>query len=146
MMMRTCFSICAAFCFLAALFHEIAGGPELLVPLSSSDLPKIVTGMLTLSWHNDVVLMLGIGILFACAVFEPENELMAFIATGMTLGLGINAYGMALLWDPVMWETPAPIVWTVMPVIGAVGLLSGRLSSRKARLDTSTHSAALKPG
>jgi predicted membrane-bound dolichyl-phosphate-mannose-protein mannosyltransferase len=46
------------------------------------------------------------------------------------VGIGINAYGMALLYDPIMWETPAPIIWTVMPVIGIAGLLSGRILSK----------------
>ena len=95
MIMKTCFLSCAAFCFVAEVFYEIVGTSDLLVPLSSSDLEK-VTGMIPFSRHNDVVLMLGIGFLFACAAFKPENKLMAFIATGMTVGIGINAYGMAL--------------------------------------------------
>ena len=45
------------------------------------------------------------------------------MATAMSAGLGIIAFGLAFLYDPIMWETPAPIIWTVIPLIGIIGLL-----------------------
>ncbi|MBF2753677.1 MAG: hypothetical protein ISN29_00200 [Gammaproteobacteria bacterium AqS3] len=121
---KICYCLCAVFCFAAALFHEIVGIPRLLNPLAASDLPNNVTAMLTFSWHNDVVHMLGVSALFACSAFIPGNKLLGWIAAAMVVGIGINTYWMALFYDPVMWQGPAPILWTVIPLIAAVGLLA----------------------
>ncbi len=60
------------------------------------------------------VYRLGIGTLFACAAFLPGNKLMALIATGMSLGFTCLGVGLAIIYDPIMWQTPAPYAWTVI--------------------------------
>ena len=120
-MMKICFGLCAALCFGAVYFHEIIGTDMMLPPLASTDLKPDVIWLFHFSWHADSVLMLGMGTLFACAAFIPHQRLMGFIATGMSLGLGVTALG--FLYDPIIWETPAPTLWTLIPLIGIVGLL-----------------------
>jgi hypothetical protein len=80
--------------------------------------------MFNFSGHTDAVLLLGMGSLFACAAFIPDNKLMGSIATAMSLGLGVVAFGLAFLLDPIVRDTPAPVIWTVIPLIGITGVLS----------------------
>ena len=124
MIRKVCFLLCATMCFGAIFFHEIVGSPVILSPLMASDLPRDVIGMLSFAWHTDVVLMLATTVLFINAALSPHNKITGLIATGITVGIGINAYGMALLFDPIMWQTPAPVLWTVIPIVAVTGVLS----------------------
>ena len=63
-------------------------------------------------------------ICISCVSFKAPPY-MGLIATWMCIGNGLVAYGMAFIFDPIMWQMPAPIIWTVISVIGIVRALSG---------------------
>mgnify|MGYP004045820917 CR=1 FL=1 len=51
---------------------------------------------------------------------------MALIAIGMSFGVACPAAWLAIIYDSLMWQTPALLAWTVMSIIGGIGLLSRR--------------------
>ena len=47
---------------------------------------------------------------------------MALIATGMSAGFAALGIGLAVYGSDVMWGTPAPFAWSLIAVIGGVGV------------------------
>ena len=122
-MSKWCFGICAAIAFGAMFLHEILGTPLVIPPLMSSDLPDNVIWLHRCSWHAVGVAALSMAAMFAFAALQKGNKPMAFIATAMSLGFAFLGVGLAITGNPVLWQTPAPYIWTVIAVIGGAGLL-----------------------
>lgn len=45
-------------------------------------------------------------------------------ATAMSAGFGVLGIGLALLGDPIVWTTPAPYPWTIIAILGFIGILA----------------------
>lgn len=123
------YRLAAGLALLGALAHEVLGAPMVLPPLSAGDLPADVIWLHHFSWHVGTVAVLGMAVLFVLAARSPENRPMAVVATGMSAGFAMLGVGLALLGDPVMWTTPAPYVWSLIALIGVIGILPGRAQS-----------------
>ncbi|MEP3451569.1 MAG: hypothetical protein ABJN65_01070 [Parasphingorhabdus sp.] len=108
-----------------AAFHELKGSPLVLQPLMMSGLPKNVTGLLQFGWHVGTVQALGIGALFALAVWHPAGNVFAMVATIMSGAMGVIAIGLALFTNKALWSTPAPYPWNLIALMGLLGLLVG---------------------
>ncbi|MEE4143529.1 MAG: hypothetical protein V2I26_01935 [Halieaceae bacterium] len=124
----------AAILSLAGLVaHEALGAPMVLPPLLATDLPEDVIWLHHFSWHVGSIAVAAMIIMFVYAALKPGNITMAVIATGMSAGFAALAIGLAIVGSNVMWGTPAPFAWSLIAVIGSVGV------GLESRAGTPTH-------
>ncbi|HAN28826.1 MAG TPA: hypothetical protein DCP75_14090 [Haliea salexigens] len=107
---------------LGAVAHEFAGGPMVLPPLQESDLQRDVIALHHFSWHVGSVAVLTMGGMFAFASKKHGSLELAVAATAMSAGFSLLAFGLSLIAYGELWGTPAPYVWSVITVVGAVGV------------------------
>jgi hypothetical protein len=112
----------AAMSFLGLVAHELLGAPLVLPPLSSTGLPENVVWLHHFSWHVGTIAVVAMTGLYLYAATRPGNIAMAVIATGMSLGFACLGIGLAVWGSDVMWETPAPYVWSAIAVVGGLGV------------------------
>lgn len=105
-----------------AAAHEVLGAPKVLAPLATSNLPADVIWLHHFSWHVGTVAVLIMAALFVAAARSEPGRLLAVFATLMSSGFAVLAIGLAILGDPVVWTTPAPYPWTIITVLGVIGL------------------------
>ena len=117
------FVFAAVLASLGVLAHEFLGAPKVLRPLKASGLPDNVVWLHHFSWHVGSVAALAMVALFLLAVFEPDGYGYAVIATAMSLGFAALGVGLATLGNKALWKTPAPYPWTLIAIIGVLGLL-----------------------
>ncbi|MEE4110023.1 MAG: hypothetical protein V2I24_11775 [Halieaceae bacterium] len=103
--------------------HELLGAPKVLGPLKASGLPDNVVWLHHFSWHVGSVAVLAMIALFLLAVYEPDGYAYAAVATAMSLGFAALGIGLAVFGNRALWKTPAPYPWTLIAVIGVLGLL-----------------------
>ena len=116
------FLLAAGLSIFGAAAHEILGAPKVLSPLIESNLPSDVIWLHHFSWHVGTVAVLTMAALFITASRHKSGRVLAIFATLMSAGFAVLAIGLALLGDPVVWTTPAPYPWTIITVLGIVGL------------------------
>lgn len=125
-MPRFLFMIAAGLAALGVIAHEIIGAPKVLGPLKDSGLPLEVIWLHHFSWRVGsvaVVVMIG---LFLFAAWQPHGLILAAFATAMSAGFALMGIGLALFGNKALWRTPAPYPWTLIAIIGGLGLyLSG---------------------
>lgn len=113
----------AALLSLAGLVaHEAIGAPMVLSPLVATELPENVIWLHHFSWHVGSIAVAAMIIMFAHAALKPGSIAMAVIATGMSSGFAALGIGLAVYASDVMWGTPAPYAWSVVAVVGGVGV------------------------
>lgn len=103
--------------------HEVLGAPKVLGPLKASGLPDNVVWLHHFSWHVGSVAVLAMIALFLLAVYEPDGYAYAAVATAMSLAFAALGIGLAVFGNRALWRTPAPYPWTLIAVIGFLGLL-----------------------
>jgi hypothetical protein len=103
--------------------HELLGAPKVLGPLKASGLPDNVVWLHHFSWHVGSVAVLAMIVLFLLAVYQPDGYTYAAVATAMSLGFAALGIGLAVFGNRALWKTPAPYPWTLIAVIGVLGLL-----------------------
>lgn len=116
------FLLAASLSVLGALAHEILGAPKVFAPLSDSGLPKDVIWLLIFSWHVGTVAVLSMAGLFVAASRATASRALAIFATAMSAGFAVLGIGLALLGDPIVWTTPALYPWTIIAVLGFIGI------------------------
>ena len=115
--------LAAVLSVLGAVAHEVFGSPKVLSPLETSGLPADVIWLHHFSWHVGTVAVLTMAALFVTATFSRSGRILAVFATIMSAGFALLAIGLAVLGDPVVWSTPAPYPWTLITVLGMIGLI-----------------------
>jgi hypothetical protein len=113
----------AVLSLLGAAAHEIVGAPMVLAPLEGSGLPPDIIWLHHFSWHVGTVAVMGIVALFGFAVAHPAGRLLAAIASSVSLGFAALGVGLAVFGDPVVWTTPAPYPWTLVAILGFLGVM-----------------------
>lgn len=113
----------AVIALLGVVAHELLGAPKVLGPLKTSGLPDNVIWLHHFSWHVGSVAVLAMVALFLLAVYQPDGYAYAAVATVMSLGFATLGIGLAAFGNRVLWRTPAPYPWTLIAVIGVLGLL-----------------------
>jgi hypothetical protein len=93
-----------------------------LSPLVATELPENVIWLHHFSWHVGSIAVAAMIIMFAHAALKPGSIAMAVIATGMSSGFAALGIGLAVYASDVMWGTPAPYAWSVVAVVGGVGV------------------------
>ena len=119
------FLIAAGLSVLGALAHEVAGAPKVLKPLEGSGLPKDVIWLHHFSWHVGTVAVLAMAAQFLLAIWHPAGDIFAIIATLTSAGFAVLGITLASFGDKALWHTPAPYPWTLIAVLGGVGLWLG---------------------
>lgn len=119
------FSLAAILCLLGAVAHEFIGAPIVLGPLSETDLPLDVIWLHHFSWHVGTVAVLVMAALFIAAARSRDGRTLALFATAMSAGFAVLAIGLAVFGNPVVWTTPAPYPWTLIAILGGVGVWHG---------------------
>ncbi len=117
------FLLAALLSVIGAVAHEVLGGPKVLAPLAASNLPSDVIWLHHFSWHVGTVAVLTMAALFITATRSELGRVLAVFATLMSAGFAVLAIGLALFGDPVVWSTPGPYPWTIITVLGVVGLV-----------------------
>lgn len=115
--------IAATLSLLGAAAHEIVGAPMVLSPLADTDLPQNVIWMHHFSWHVGTVAALGMAALYIVAMRDSAGRLFAIVATAMSAGFAVLAIGLASFGNAELWTTPAPYPWTLVAIVGLLGLL-----------------------
>ena len=115
--------IAAVLSLLGAAAHEFVGAPMVLSPLKDSGLPPDIIWLHHFSWHVGTVAVMGMVALFGFAVVHPAGRLLAGLASSMSAGFAALGIGLALFGDPVVWTTPAPYPWTLVAILGFLGVL-----------------------
>lgn len=118
------FLVAAILSLLGAVAHEVLGAPKVLAPLAASDLPPDVIWLHHFSWHVGTVAVVTMAALFIAATRHENGRLLAGFATIMSAGFAALAIALAWFGDPVLWSTPAPYPWTIIAVLGAMGLIT----------------------
>jgi hypothetical protein len=113
-------------CFCALLAHELLGAPMVLPPLLESGLSGEVIWLHHFSWHVGSVATAGMIAMYISAARKPENRTMAWIATAMSFGFAILGIGLAIHSDGALWRTPAPYIWSVLSILGTIGIVTQR--------------------
>ena len=116
------FRIAAALSFAGVIGHEFLGAPMVLPPLSLTEMPHEVIWLHHFSWHVGSVAGAAIVILYVYASIRPGQVAMAVVATGMSAGFACLGIGLGLWGSSVMWGTPAPYVWSLVALIGGLGV------------------------
>jgi hypothetical protein len=116
------FGICSIVCFGALFLHELKGTPLMIPPLEASSLDGNVKALLKFSWHVGSILTVSMGVLFACSVLIPGNELMAIIGTAMLICMTLLVLGLAFK-DVNLRKTPAPFLWPSLSLLALMGHL-----------------------
>ena len=119
---RIVYYLAAALSILGALAHEILGAPKVLQPLAETDLPEDVIWLHHFSWHVGTVAVLGMATLFILAARRDEARPFGIVASSMSAGFAALELGLAQFGDAALWGTPAPYPWTVVALLGFVGV------------------------
>ncbi len=114
---------------LGVVAHEVAGAPRVLGPLKHSGLAPEVIWLHHFSWHVGSVAVAAMIALFCLAAMQPQQLLLAGIATLMSSGFAALGIGLAIFGNRALWRTPAPYAWTLVALLGGLGLyLAGSTS------------------
>jgi hypothetical protein len=116
------FYFAAGLSLLGVIAHELAGAPKVLGPLKTSGLPDSVMWLHHFSWHVGSVAVLAMMSLFLFAAWQPSGFLFAVVATGMSAGFAALGIGLATFGNPALWRTPAPYPWTLIAILGGLGM------------------------
>jgi hypothetical protein len=116
------FYIAAGFSLLGVIAHELAGAPKVLKPLKTSGLPDSVIWLHHFSWHVGSVAVLAMISLFLLAAWQPSGFLFAAVATAMSAGFAALGIGLAIFANRALWRTPAPYPWTLIAILGGLGM------------------------
>jgi|TARA_R110001583_G_scaffold66731_1_gene191416 hypothetical protein len=116
------FYIAAGFSLLGVIAHELAGAPKVLKPLKTSGLPDSVIWLHHFSWHVGSVAVLAMISLFLLAAWQPSGFLFAAVATAMSAGFAALGIGLAIFGNRALWRTPAPYPWTLIAILGGLGM------------------------
>jgi len=116
------FSLAAGLGLIGAAAHEALGAPKALAPLAETDLPADVIWLHHFSWHVGTVAVLVMAGLFVTAARSPAARPLALVATLMSAGFAALAIALAVFGNSVLWTTPAPYPWTLIALLGGVGL------------------------
>ena len=119
----TSFLIAAALSVLGAIAHEIVGAPKVLGPLTQTNLPQDVIWLHHFSWHVGTISVLAMAALFILASRGTSGRAIGIIATVMSASFAALGIGLALFGDPVVLSTPAPYPWTIIAILGVVGIM-----------------------
>ena len=119
------FLIAAGLSLLGAIAHEVAGAPKVLKPLEGSGLPKDVIWLHHFSWHVGTVAVLAMVAQFLLAIWHPAGDIFAIIATLTSAGFAVLGTTLASFGNKALWRTPAPYPWTLIAVLGGVGIWLG---------------------
>lgn len=122
----TFYWINAVLCLFALLAHELVGAPMVLSPLLESGLSAEVIWLHNFSWHVGSVAVMGMIAMYIFAARKAEDLTMACIATAMSYCLATLGIGLALFGNVVMWGTPAPYIWSVVSILGTIGIITQR--------------------
>lgn len=117
------FLIAAMLSVVGAIAHEVLGSPKVLAPLATTDLPPDVIWLHHFSWHVGTVAVLTMAALFIAAIRSKNGRVFALFATIMSAGFATLAIGLAVFGNSVLWTTPAPYPWTIIAVLGGIGLV-----------------------
>lgn len=112
----------AGLSLLGVILHEVAGAPKVLGPLKTSGLPDNVIWLHHFSWHVGSVAVLAMMSLFLLAAWQPSGFLFAAVATAMSAGFAALGIGLATFGNRALWRTPAPYPWTIIAILGALGI------------------------
>lgn len=94
----------------------------MLPPLAQAGLEDEVVWLHHFSWHvGSVAIVLMVGMYFYASV-RPGNLALAVAATLMSIGFALLGIGMAVFGSDVLWGTPAPYVWSLIALLGLLGL------------------------
>jgi len=115
------FRIAALICTLAVLAHEILGSPMVLTPLRGSGIDDEVIWLHNFSWHVGSVTIAMTG-MFLYSSVRPGNLALAVVATLMSIGQTVIGVGLAVFASSALWGTPAPYVWSIVSLIGVIGI------------------------
>ena len=124
------FRIAALICALAFLAHEIVGSPMVLTPLLDSGINEEVIWLHNFSWHAASVTAIAMTGMFFYSSIRPGNLALAVVATLMSMGQTVVAVGLAIFANDVLWSTPAPYIWSIVSVLGVMGIWTS--SDRKS--------------
>ncbi|MBI1394040.1 MAG: hypothetical protein GC152_15000 [Alphaproteobacteria bacterium] len=108
---------------LGVLAHEIFGSAKVRGPLKSSKLPDGIVWLHHFSWHVGSVAVLAMIALFLLAIWQPGGLAFAAVATAMSVGFAALGISLALFDNRALWRTPAPYPWTLIAILGGIGLL-----------------------
>ncbi len=114
--------IAAGLSLLGVLAHELAGAPKVLGPLKTSGLPDGVIWLHHFSWHVGSIAVLAMMSLFLFAAWQPSGFLFAAVATAMSAGFAALGIGLAVFGNRALWRTPAPYPWTLIAILGGLGM------------------------
>lgn len=117
------FVVAAALSLLGVIAHELAGSPKVLGPLADSGLEPDVAWLHHFSWHVGSVAVLAMVALFLMAVWLPDGRWFGAVATAMSAGFAALGIGLAIFGNGALWRTPAPYPWTVIAILGGLGLV-----------------------
>lgn len=116
------FRAAAVICLFALMAHEMLGGPLVLPPLSEAQIEEEVVWLHHFSWHVGSVSVTAMAVMFFWASIRPGNLALAVVATFMSIGFGLLGAGLALFASSTLWGTPAPYLWSLIAVVGGLGI------------------------
>ncbi len=116
------FKTASLICALAFLAHEKIGSPMVLSPLLGSGINEEVIWLHNFSWHVGSVTAVAMAGMFFYSSVRPGNLALAVVATLMSIGQTAVGVGLAVFASSALWSTPAPYIWSIVSVLGVIGI------------------------
>lgn len=120
---QTLYLASAVLALFGVIAHELVGSAKVLNPLKHSGLPDGIVWLHHFSWHVGSVAVLAMIALFLLAVWQPGGLAFAAVATAMSAGFAMLGISLAIFGNRALWRTPAPYPWTLIAILGGIGLL-----------------------
>ena len=114
------YAVAAGFMWLTVFIHVFGGGPEVHVPIQSSELSPVVRGVGAVIWHAITWILILLAIAIGWLSRRENSALNAMvIATQLGFSVLFIFYGLTLL--GTLWPMPQWIIFTGIPVLMIVG-------------------------
>lgn len=116
------FRIVACICVFVMFAHELIGAPMVLPPLHVAEIDDKVVWLHHFSWHVGSIAVIAIAGMFFYASFRTGGLILAVVASLMCTAFALLAIALALFASPSLWDSPAPYVWSLIALMGGVGV------------------------
>jgi len=116
----------ALLAFSVIIAHETIGSAQMIIPIENLDVSLDTKWLYHWTWHIDIIGVMAIVIMLLIGARIKPGKWLTTMALFIASGYGLVM--LALFGDPIVWQTPAPYAWTMMPVIIGLGVLFDKRS------------------
>ncbi|MFN0024733.1 MAG: hypothetical protein ACKVS5_12650 [Parvularculaceae bacterium] len=123
-MTRVYLPVALALAIAMTLIHVFVGGRMIAEPLLASDLPTLPRLTLYLCWHGITVILAGMALLVADALFWRRKADSAYLVAGLAAAITLIGWSLIVRFGIMPLTLPQWIVFAPMSVTAFLGARS----------------------